>query len=81
MKAVTCELCGSNDIIKIEGYFVCQHCGTKYSIDEAKHYLDEDASFIQEDIDFLFDGKKPKPETFLFDTGKDNDENAPHSQG
>lgn len=53
----------------------------KLSIDEAKHYLDEDVSFIQEDIDFLFDGKKPKPETFLFDTGKDNDEDAPHSQG
>lgn len=53
----------------------------RLSVEEASRHLDEGIFFIQEDIDFLFDGKGPKPETFLFDTGKDNDENAPHSQG
>lgn len=36
MQALKCELCGSNDIAKQEGFFVCQHCGTKYSPDETK---------------------------------------------
>lgn len=41
MKAIKCELCGSNDIIKQEGYFVCQYCGTKYSVEEAKKMIIE----------------------------------------
>ena len=36
MKAFVCEICGSNDVIKINGEYVCQYCGTKYSVDEAK---------------------------------------------
>ncbi len=39
MAAIICELCGSNDIQKQDGVFVCQHCGTKYSLDEAKKLL------------------------------------------
>ncbi|WP_405381537.1 TFIIB-type zinc finger domain-containing protein [Phascolarctobacterium sp.] len=39
MKAIVCELCGSNDIIKQDGLFVCQHCGTKYTTEEAKKLL------------------------------------------
>ncbi len=39
MKAITCEMCGSNDLIKQDGYFVCQHCGTKYSVEEAKKLM------------------------------------------
>jgi len=41
MKIINCELCGSNQIIKQEGVFVCQHCGTKYSIEEAKKMMVE----------------------------------------
>lgn len=36
MKAIICELCGSNDLVKNEGFFVCQHCGTKYTVEEAR---------------------------------------------
>ena len=36
MKAMVCEMCGSNDLMKKDGAFVCQHCGTKYSVEEAK---------------------------------------------
>lgn len=39
MQAMICELCGSNDIVKKDGYFICQHCGTKYTIEEAKKLL------------------------------------------
>ena len=41
MKAIVCELCGSNDLIKEEGIFVCQHCGTKYSLEEAKKLFEK----------------------------------------
>lgn len=36
MKQLTCEMCGSTDLIKQDGVFICQSCGTKYSIEEAK---------------------------------------------
>lgn len=39
MQAMVCELCGSNDIVKQGGVYVCQHCGTKYSVEEAKKLL------------------------------------------
>ena len=39
MKAIKCELCGSNDVVKQDGLFVCQHCGTKYSLEEAKKLM------------------------------------------
>lgn len=41
MKAIICEMCGSNDIIKEEGLYICQRCGTKYSTEEAKKLLVE----------------------------------------
>ena len=41
MKKLTCEMCGSTEIIKEEGVFVCQNCGTKYSVEEAKKMMVE----------------------------------------
>lgn len=41
MKRLTCEMCGSTDLIKQDGVFVCQHCGTKYSTEEAKKMMIE----------------------------------------
>ncbi len=41
MKQLTCEMCGSTDLIKQDGVFVCQSCGTKYSIEEAKKMMIE----------------------------------------
>lgn len=35
MKAIVCEMCKSNDIVKQDGLYVCQNCGTKYTPDEA----------------------------------------------
>ncbi len=41
MKALTCEMCGSTNLIKEGGVFVCQSCGTKYSAEEAKRMMVE----------------------------------------
>lgn len=41
MKAMVCEMCNSNDLVKQDGIFVCQHCGTKYSVEEAKKLMIE----------------------------------------
>lgn len=43
MKQLTCEMCGSIDLIKQEGVFVCQICGTKYSVEEAKKMMLEES--------------------------------------
>ncbi len=39
MKQLTCEMCGSTDIIKQDGVFLCQSCGCKYSVEEAKKMM------------------------------------------
>lgn len=41
MKQLKCEMCGSTDIVKQDGVFVCQSCGTKYSVEEAKKMMIE----------------------------------------
>ena len=32
-----CELCGNTNFVKEEGMFVCQGCGTKYSLEDARN--------------------------------------------
>jgi len=39
LKAIVCELCHSNDLIKQDGLFTCQHCGTKYSPEDARKLM------------------------------------------
>lgn len=41
MKKITCEMCGSTDFLKQEGVFVCQSCGCKYSVEEARKMVIE----------------------------------------
>ena len=41
MKQLTCEMCGSTDLMKDGGVFVCQTCGCKYSVEEAKKMMIE----------------------------------------
>ena len=41
MKQLTCEMCGSTELIKQDGFFVCQTCGCKYSVEEAKKMMIE----------------------------------------
>ena len=41
MKQLICEMCGSADLIKQDGVFVCQACGCKYSVEEARKMMIE----------------------------------------
>lgn len=41
MNQLICEMCGSTDLIKRDGLFVCQSCGVKYSPEEAKKMIIE----------------------------------------
>lgn len=41
MKQLTCEMCGSTDLVRDNGVFVCQTCGCKYSVEEAKRMMVE----------------------------------------
>lgn len=47
MKAMVCEMCNSNDLLKQDGMFVCQSCGTKYSVEEAKKLMIEGTVDVQ----------------------------------
>lgn len=41
MKAMICEMCGGNEVVKTGGMYVCQHCGTKYDVEEARKLIVE----------------------------------------
>lgn len=50
MKAIVCEMCNSNDVVKCDGLYVCQSCGTKYSTEDAKKLMvDISGSTVQVD--------------------------------
>lgn len=36
MKKIVCDLCGESDFVKTNGFFECQVCGAKYTIEEAR---------------------------------------------
>ena len=41
MKAIRCEMCCSTNLVKEDGLYVCQCCGAKYSVEEAKKLMVE----------------------------------------
>ena len=41
MQKIKCELCGSNQLLKQDGFFICEYCRTKYSVEDAKKMLIE----------------------------------------
>ena len=47
MKQLTCEMCGSTELVKQDGFFVCQTCGCKYSVEEAKKMMIEGTVDVQ----------------------------------
>ncbi|MCM1509062.1 MAG: hypothetical protein NC177_18280 [Ruminococcus flavefaciens] len=47
MKQLTCEMCGSTELLKQDGVFICQTCGTKYSVEEAKRMMVEGTVDVQ----------------------------------
>ena len=47
MKALKCEMCGSNDVVKQDGLYICQNCGTKYTVEEARKMMIEGTVDVQ----------------------------------
>ena len=41
MKKIVCEMCGDSNLIKQDGLFVCQTCGCKYTLEEARKMMVE----------------------------------------
>jgi len=41
MKQIVCEMCGGKELIKRDSVYICQNCGTKYSVEEAKKMIVE----------------------------------------
>lgn len=41
MKPLICEMCNGRDMVKQDGVFVCQYCGCKYSVEEARKMMYE----------------------------------------
>ncbi|MBQ0068120.1 MAG: hypothetical protein KBS60_08100, partial [Phascolarctobacterium sp.] len=80
MKKITCELCGNSNFVKQDGMVVCQNCGIKYTIEDAKKMmndiLDDIPNKIPNDIsnnildDISFDVRNENPDNFP------NDENS-----
>lgn len=49
MKQIVCEMCGGTDMVKTDGFFICQNCGIKYSPEEAKKMMIEVQGTVQID--------------------------------
>ena len=47
MKRLICEMCGSTELIKQDGLFVCKFCGCKYTVEEAKKMMVEGTVDVQ----------------------------------
>ena len=47
MNQLKCEMCNSTDLVKQDGVFVCQYCGMKYSVEEAKRMMIEGTVDVQ----------------------------------
>lgn len=46
MKAIVCEMCSSNDVVKEGDFYVCQNCGTKYTPESARKLMVEVAGKV-----------------------------------
>lgn len=65
MKQLKCEMCGGTDIIKQDGLYVCQSCGVKYSVEEARKMMIEgvvDVRILHDDENRIL--KKQADEAF-----------------
>lgn len=61
MKVVTCESCGSNDLYKEAGYYVCKYCGTKFLITADDKPARESTINLNEDVARLLQRCKEEP--------------------
>lgn len=43
---IICDVCGNDNILKVNGKFVCQHCGIKYTLEELRNLYRTNSSSI-----------------------------------
>ncbi len=55
MQAIKCEVCGSNDILKQDGVFICQKCGCKYSLEDVRKLMVEESNDTANNISYSDD--------------------------
>jgi hypothetical protein len=48
MKRISCEVCGSHNILKQDNVFVCQQCGAQYSLDNLRQSLESTTTDLDE---------------------------------
>lgn len=64
MKKMICEICGESHLLKKDGVFECQNCGTRYTLDEAKKLFLESEDLIYEKPNSLENGNtKQEPDS------------------
>ena len=62
MKKIVCELCEGTVFVKDGNFFICQGCGTKYSLDEAKALMHEvDDNELSQSITPVVNAVVPNP--------------------
>ena len=55
MKQMKCEMCESTELMKEDGFFVCQGCGCKYSVEEAKKLMVEVEGGMSKKMENLYE--------------------------
>lgn len=65
MKQLICEMCGGTDLVKEGGVFVCQTCGCKYSVEEARKLMSDDGpeEATEDYLEMADSGEKSQFET------------------
>ncbi|MGN1130096.1 MAG: TFIIB-type zinc finger domain-containing protein [Ruminococcus sp.] len=44
-----CELCGCTNLVKTDGFFVCENCNTKYTLEEARKLMNGNSSPVYQE--------------------------------
>ena len=65
MKAMICEMCGGNEVVKTGGMYVCQYCGTKYDVEEARKLIVEISGPVAVDGIATVDNLMERAQEFL----------------
>lgn len=77
MKQLACEMCGSTDMMKQDGFFICQNCSTKYSVEEARKMMGVEGDVAEASaVNGNFDKLEKLYQIARRAKDDDNDENA-----
>ena len=61
MKAIQCEKCGSTELYKENGYYICPYCGTKHLISQEDKSVKESSIELSDDVSRLLEKCREEP--------------------